>query len=583
MKRRVISAITVLLMGAVLSFAKPRDGSYSLHFYTTSDVHGHYFDVIYGQNNVYQASLLSVMKYVNERRTEFGPDNVILLDGGDFLQGDNAAFYYNYVAVDKPHIYPLIASYMKYDAVAVGNHDIETGPTVYNRVKDQMKVPFLAANVLDPKTGNSHFRPYTIVYRHGLKIAVIGFTNANIRAWLDEDKLGGLDFHGLMADSFAQNVVDKVRSAEKPDLVVVLTHTGTGPGDGSQLESEGRDLLRSLHDVDIIVCSHDHRPYFEKKDDICLVNSGSHGRTVGHVAVDLNVKRGRVVSKKCTPETVFLKRNEIDETMKEHFAPQLDEVVSFSTREIGTLQKTLYTRDGFCGMSDCVNLVHTVCLTSVPSDISFAAPLSYNGTINAGKLIFNDLFTLYPYENKLYVVPLTGEEIRRYLEVSYDDWINTVDYPDTYEPLLKISRHPDSRTESDRWSFDARSYNFDSAGGINYTVDITKPFGSRIEITSMANGSAFKADSTYRVAMTSYRASGGGNLLKRAGIEDAESRIILRDREIREIIYEFILEHKEITPEFVGNTSLIGTWSFQPASIAQPLLERDMIRLFQKR
>lgn len=75
-------------------------------------------------------------------------------------------------------------------------------------------------------------------------------------------------------------------------------------------------------------------------------------------------------------------------------------------------------------------------------------------------LLYNDLFTIYPYENQLFVVKMTGEQIKNYLEYSYDMWINTISSPK--EHLLKIRQAGDPRTGQARWSFVNASYNFDS-------------------------------------------------------------------------------------------------------------------------
>ena len=141
----------------------------------------------------------------------------------------------------------------------------------------------------------------------------------------------------------------------------------------------------------------------------------------------------------------------------------------------------------------------------------------------------------------------------------------------------------DPRTGQARWSFIGRPYNFDSAGGLNYTVDVTRPAGERISIASFADGSIFSPDSTYRVAMTSYRASGGGEIMRKgAGIDTdrIEERIVGKYPEIRNIIYDNLTANGTIDPEVIGNPSVIGSWSFIPESLALPALERDMELLF---
>ena len=132
----------------------------------------------------------------------------------------------------------------------------------------------------------------------------------------------------------------------------------------------------------------------------------------------------------------------------------------------------------------------------------------------------------------------------------------------------------------------SRSYNFDSAGGINYEVDVTKPAGGRINILSLPDGSSFDMDEYYTVAMTSYRANGGGGLLKDGAGLDSETvnaRIVARYPEIRELLYDYILEHKEINSELISDPQVIGSWKFVPETLAAKALSEDIALLFGNR
>ena len=120
-------------------------GDFQFDLLTTNDVHASWFDSTYTGGGV-KNSLMAVSSYVKAYRDSLGKDNIILVDAGDCLQGDNAAYYYNYVDTSSAHLYPRLAAYMGYDAVCVGNHDIETGHTVYDRVAKELKengIPFL--------------------------------------------------------------------------------------------------------------------------------------------------------------------------------------------------------------------------------------------------------------------------------------------------------------------------------------------------------------------------------------------------------------------------------------------------------
>ncbi|MCM1502505.1 MAG: 5'-nucleotidase C-terminal domain-containing protein [Bacteroidales bacterium] len=587
--------IVIWSFAAILSACGPKDGEYTLHLFTTNDVHGRYFDSLYVDGAPVQGSLLAVSHYMDSLRAELGAENVVLVDAGDCLQGDNAAYYFNYVDTTTRHLYARMVEYIGYDAITVGNHDIETGHPVYDRMRKELSMPFLAGNALctDDEgnviknadgTPKPYFQEYTILKRNGLKIAVVGFTNPNMKNWLSENIWHGMTFESLIP--MVQEDVDRIVAKEHPHVVIVSVHSGTGEGNGSMYESQGLDLFKSLRGVDFLVCSHDHRPFIAQSDSICLINSGSHCRNLGHGVIKLTVEKGKCVAKNVSAELIPVNKNLVNEEMRAKFAKDYEAVKAFTLTPVGNLKVDLRTRDSYRGMSDYMNLIHTLSLWKSGADMSFAAPLTFNGFVHSGVLLYNDLFTIYPYENQLFAVKMTGKEIKDYLEFSYDTWINTITgRKGSDEHLLKIVNADDPRTGQSRWSFVNRSYNFDSAGGINYTVDVTAPAGERVKIRSFVNGKEFADDAEYTVAMTSYRANGGGGLMRAAGIaaDELDGRVVARYAEIRNLLYDYLNEAGTIDPDVIGDANVIGAWNFVPEVVAGPAMEKDMQLLFPRR
>ena len=580
MKNHIIAimAATTLLTACG---ARPEDGIHTLHILTTNDVHGAWFDSTYVGGGT-QRSLFAVNYYVDSIRNAVGRDNVILLDAGDCLQGDNASYYFNYVDTQTPHLFPRLAAYMGYDAITVGNHDIEAGHPVYDRVAADLAkagIPFLGGNAIRTDNGEPYFPLYKVLNRAGMKVLVLGYTNANNKAWMNENLWSGMTFESLIP--LVQQDVDRLTAQEKPQVVIVSVHSGTGEGDGSILEDQGLDLFNSLKGVDVLLCSHDHSPFIKDNDHIMLLNTGSKANYVGHGELAVEIKDGEVVSKTLKSELVPVDRSKTDAVMREHFRPDYEAVKAFTLKEVGELSRDMVFSDAFLGMSDYTNLLHTVCLGCSPAQISIAAPLNQNATVKAGKLIYNDMFTLYRYENQLFVVKMTGREIKDFLEFSYDLWIQTMSKPGDH--VLNIRPRSDARTGTERWSFAVASYNFDSAAGIYYTVDVTKPSGSRVAITSMADGTTFDMDATYNVAMTSYRASGGGGAMVRgAGIDtgNIEERVVAKYPEIRDLIYQYVNKQGLVDPAVIGDKKVLGEWKFIPEKLAGPALEADRKLLF---
>ncbi len=448
------AALSALLVSCA---SKPSDGIHTLHILSTNDVHGRWFDSTYVDGGI-RNSLYAVNHYIDSVRTAVGADNVILIDAGDCLQGDNAAYYFNYADTLSPHLFPRLASYMGYDAVCVGNHDVEAGHAVYDRVAkelDSYGIPFLGGNAIRTDNGKPYFPCYKVFKRAGLKVLVLGYTNANMKAWLTESLWSGMTFESLIP--LVQENVDEITAKTKPDVVIVAVHSGTGAGDGTQLESQGLDLYQSLTGVDAVICSHDHRALLLQDDHIMLLNSGSHSKNVAHGSISVNVEGGKVVSKERQTELISVNAEMTDKKMSDTFHKDFEAVKAFSVRTVGELTEDLVTKDAYAGMSNYVNFVHAIGLDY--ADLSFAAPLTFNGTVTKGTLIYNDLFTIYPFENQLFIMELSGEEIKNYMELSYDRWINTVSdikavsEGKSSEDVLKIRIGEDKRFNHTSWSF----------------------------------------------------------------------------------------------------------------------------------
>ena len=189
----------------------------------------------------------------------------------------------------------------------------------------------------------------------------------------------------------------------------------------------------------------------------------------------------------------------------------------------------------------------------------------------------NDMFNLYKYENMLYTMKLSGKEVHDALEMSYDLWTNRMQSADDHLLLFREKRREGA---ADRASFKNFSFNFDSAAGIIYTVDVTKPAGEKVTIISMADGKPFDMNKIYTVALNSYRGNGGGELLtKGAGIsqDDLKGRIInSTDKDLRYYLVQYIEQRKVITPH------ALGQWKFIPEKWTVPASKRDYEYLFGK-
>ena len=570
----------MLALASVTGAVAGNSTTVKLRIIETSDVHGSFFPYNYIERREAPGSMARVSSYVERLRKEYGR-NLILLDNGDIMQGQPISYYSNYVASADSNIVSKVLNYMRYDVAAFGNHDVETGHRVYDKWVGEMNCPVLGANIIDTKTGNPYAKPYQIFERDGVKIAVLGMLTPAIPNWLDEKLWKGLRFEPI--EESAARWVKIIQEREKPDVIVGLLHSGWDEGiqTAEYNENAARSTAEAVDGFDVILYGHDHR--LRKaivkgpsgRDVLCL-DPTNNALNVSDVQLEFTVEGGRVVQKSVTGEVHNICNEPVDGAYLERFNREQEEISRFVSQKIGECTDDITTRDCFFGNSAFTDIVHDVMMELTNADVSFNAPLQFDATLSKGPIVMGDMFKLYKFENKVCVLRMTGDEIRRHLELSYDNWANTMKTKDDHLMLLK----DDTATDMQRYGFKYYTFNFDSAFGIDYDVDVTKPDGQKVQIRRMSNGEKFDAKKTYRVVMNSYRANGGGELLtKGAGLTAAELQSRKEwesERDLRHYFVEYIQKHGTI-----GNTPH-KNWRFMPEEWTKPAAERDRKLIFNE-
>lgn len=552
----------------------------------TSDVHGSVFPYDFIRDHSIPASLSQVSQYVKESRSK---QPVLLLDNGDILQGQPLVYYANYIDTSPVHVMARMMNYMHYDAGTVGNHDIEAGPRVYKKLVDEFDFPWLAANVIDTLTGKPFFLPYALIKKSGLRIAVIGLTTTWVTNWLPEQLWKGLRFEDM--EQSARQWLKIVERKEHPDLIIGLFHTGYGgPGSNKSAEDLSENaacsIAANVPGFDIVLCGHDHREMDTvlvntAGDSVIVLNPGSNARTLAQVALHIE-KRGlkrKITYRKGT--LLEVKDFHPDSAFLDAFNPDFLKVKEYVMQPVGTLLAPLSSRDALFGPSNFTDLVHKIQLDITGADISFTAALSMNASLPQGQILVRDLFSLYRYENFLYTMDLSGEEIRNYLEYSYALWFRTMKNASDYLLQYRMDEagNPLLSRRSQAYELKSPSYSFDSARGIHYIVDVSKEPGQRITILGMEDGRPFDLLKTYRVAINSYRGSGGGGHLEKGAGLSAEERIqrirSSTDHDLRSYMMEWFRAKGEVNPVFEP------CWSVIPSSWVDQARKREYPMLFK--
>lgn len=559
----------ILLLLPVLLFSSGcQKETTTIRIATTTDVHGMIFPYDLVRREIADHSLSHIYNYVTEQR-QIRDTLFFLLDNGDFLQGQPTVYYFNFVDTLHPHLSARVMNYMGYSAGSVGNHDIEAGPAVYNKLRKELNFPWLAANAVYESTGDPYFKAYTILKAGKKKIAVLGLITPGIPHWLPKNLWPGMEFRDMVET--ASEWIPKILKEEQPDLVVGLFHSGTDASYGGSTESYLNDnavllVARQVPGFDVIFAGHDHRVsdqwiLSDFGDSVLVVDPGSHARFAGEVTVTFKPDGAKVLVARNVPMKDYVPSNDFLQLFSEDY----EKVSSYLNDTITWLNEEINGLDAIFGPSSMMSLIHHVQLELSGADISFTAPLSLSAKLKKGPLLVSDMFKLYRFENMLYTMELSGAEIDGFLEHAAGVWFNNMTGPGDHLLLF----NPD-----DAGRLANPYYNFSTAAGINYSVDVSRPEGDRVSIISFQDGSPFGESEIYQVAINSYRGNGGGgHLTQGAGIPLSElpQRITWStDIDLRYHLMQHLSGQKTLKAEINSN------WTIVPHEWVEKARERDL-------
>ena len=513
-------------------------------------------------------------------------------------------------------------NYLGCSAAAIGNHDIEMGEQAWGSFARTCSAPLLAANMEGPP--DSPLRPYTIVEcgpaEDPIRIAIIGMITEALSYWVPKNNWKGYKCQPIL--SCLGRWIEEIKAKEHPHAIVGLFHSGLKGGiiekKESILENCTLRAAKEIPGLDLIIYGHDHRINCQHLTgangrDLLLLNPGSHGSMLVYADLEFEQpqhlgtsqisdghtcpgspkyhgttqcsgglqrsgsqeytgspqslgSRWRISSS--TARSLSLDGLEPDKEFLERFGWLRTQGESYANRPIATLTKELHLKEIFHGPCEFMDLLHQAQLKATGAQISFASPLFIEEVLHKGVLRQRHLYKLYRFENMLCTMAVSGREIKNLLEYSYSEWICTMR---TIEDPMFLLGKPLS-AETPAW-FKNIVWDFDTACGIDYDIDLRQPYGKRITIHGLYNPlqesatlQPFLPDKQYTVVVNSYRACGGGLLWTRgAGIPHRElpKRIISTTREDIRTILAKHLAQQPLIPQ------LISRWRFLPKEWAE--------------
>lgn len=550
----------------------------------TTDVHGRILDTDFMHHDKEMISLANMMTYVEEARNDASKE-LILLDNGDLLQGDPSMYYYNVEAIRDEHLAVRAMNYIGYDAINIGNHDFECGEGIYyDHFSKQTNATVLGANCIDSRTQRPMFAPYTIIERNGFKIAVLGITHSGTPQWLPKSMYPHIEF-GSMTQATLDWVPRIIRS-EEPDLMVVMFHAGGEQAEFIDTRSNMRytesieQIIAQTHSIDLVLIGHDHKWGIRNMIDadgdcIPVVQPKSHAEQ--YATIDITLTQDVEGNHSFKIEQIKLNdcwRLPPNEAFAEAFSDATESVDAYLNTPLGALADTLDGKGTLVGQTNLMDFIHEVQLSRTGADISMASAMSSFADIPAGDISMRQLFDLYKYENQIDKIWMTGEDVKKFLEYGYGKQFAHM--KSNKDHLLNYITDENGDIQMGPFGPELATpqYNFTSAAGINYIVDVTKPAGERVTIESMADGTPFSMERRYIVAISSFQASGGGGFVtKGLGWDEQDIRYHSVTESTKDMRY-FIAQH--IRKHGIVKSQRSGHWKVVPSTWWDDNKDRDV-------
>ncbi|MBM5572943.1 MULTISPECIES: bifunctional metallophosphatase/5'-nucleotidase [Deefgea] len=428
--------------------------------------------------------------------------NHIVVSAGDLIGASpllSALFH------DEPTIEAM--NEMGLELNAVGNHEFDEGSTELMRMQNGgchptdgckagttfggAKFKFLAANVVDNKTGKTIFPEYHIKEFGGVKVAFIGMTLKNTPAIVTPAGVAGLTFKDE-ADT-VNALVPKLKAQGIESIIVIVHEGGTQLGNLNEckgVSGEIVDIVKRLDTaVDAVVSGHTHQAYNCQINGKLVTSANQYGRMISEIDLTLDPQTRDVI--KSSAKNIVVSNDVAKDSAQTAIISKYDALVKpLENRVVGTLAGSLLKATNPAGESTLGNVIADAQLAATSGATVGAAQIAFMnpGGVRAdlipvaGQVTYGQLFTTQPFGNTLVSMMLTGAQIKELLEQQFVGYTNN----QPSNRILLVSN------------------------GFSYSWDSTLPAGQKVDTANIKlNGVALSSVMNYRVTMNNYLASGG--------------------------------------------------------------------------
>jgi 2',3'-cyclic-nucleotide 2'-phosphodiesterase / 3'-nucleotidase len=518
----------------------------------TTDTHGSIYPWDYFTRQKAPRGLAAAATLVAQVRRE--SPNTVLIDCGDTIQGSPLVSVYEAAVrageARSPEPMMLAMNRMGYDAMVLGNHELNYGLASLTAARGAARFPWLSANT----TGAvPPFAPFVVKTVGGVKLAIIGITTPAIPQWEKPENYEGLSW--LAPEEAVRRSLVSLEH-ERPDVVLVAVHGGldrdprSGELRAGELPGENPawEIAERFPQLAAVVYGHTHRREEGRRvGPVLLVQPRNWAQDVARV--DLVVSRekgGRFALVSSASRLLAVQPDtpadpeilELARPYHEAAERYLDQPVAESAAELsGALGRFEDTA--------LVDAIQEVQMHYAKADVSFTSLFDTRVHVPRGRVTAREIAALYLYDNELYAVEGDGRMVREALE-------NAARYFRTcQEPSCATGPLVDPKVIG---------FNYDMAQGVEYEIDLTRPEGERVR-NLRYRGAPLRDDQSLRIALNNYRAAGSAGYTMFRG-----AKVAWRSgREIRELMIDYFAEHRTLPAKADGN------WRLVPARAVETL------------
>ncbi|HEX3234340.1 MAG TPA: 5'-nucleotidase C-terminal domain-containing protein [Gemmatimonadales bacterium] len=482
----MLSLISALVLGVA-----PLQDSAHVVLVATTDVHGHATAWDYVGHRPFGGGLARVATVIDSLRSRY-PGQVLVADAGDLLEGDPFATYFARIAPREPSPVIEAMNLAGYDVATPGNHDFDWGLDRLRQAVADARFPYVSGNIFLPAADALLYPPYRVLQRQGVRIAITGFTTPGVMVW-DRRQLADKIRVGPVRATAARTLEAMRRDA---DVAIALVHSGMdGPSSYDTTavgpEHDAAALASLDRKPDIVVVGHSHR---EMRDSVIagvhFVQPRPFGASVSVVHLDLVRDGGRWRITRIRADLVPTGNVAPSALLAGRLRGAHDSVAAWVNTPIGLALGPMRAGAARAQPTPILELVNQLQRRHTGADLSAASAFDLGAGFDPDTIRVAHVLALYPFDNTLMAVRVSGAQLKSYLEWSA-----------RYFAVDAVGRA--SVNDS------VPGYDYDVVSGARYQIDLRRPVGERIQRLTV-RGRAVQPGDSFTLALNSHRQTGAG-------------------------------------------------------------------------